>query len=503
MVAPSGLHRPGMKLFAKKPATGKTAVGKPQAKPPAPAKPTPKPVAKPAPKPARKPEKKAAAKKAVHDTRHPLKAATLLYSSPSAFFRGMIYSLFVTLIGMLIYSGYATKDTVVEAPLKLQRQAMVIQAISGGLIENVEVGENSPVFVGEELATIQEKIRAATTPEQEALQRQIGGLQHQEREAAKTAEFRLSQMELDRLNLTQRRATEQAAIDNRIRQIEIQLQITQRNRAGTDEDLGSARHDLGVKQQLFAMRDIPQVELQRAQTRVSELQRALNNADAEIQNVRLALESAKGDRAQIAETFSQARQENEIENLKRSRQRDQALIREKIAELNKRLLESRTLVPGVRYDDDKALYTSIIDGIVTNVHIQRGTIINPGAPLFTMVRNTAPLEAHVLIQNRDIGKIRRGQKVQIKYFAYPTQEYGVQTGSITEISAKPVSNEPGKPSLYLVNVALERETVTGFNGLTRALEIGIEGYAEIKTGEKRFLEILFAPSSRFFEPIVD
>jgi hemolysin D len=108
-----------------------------------------------------------------------------------------------------------------------------------------------------------------------------------------------------------------------------------------------------------------------------------------------------------------------------------------------------------------------------------------------------------MIQNRDIGKIKRGQKVQIKYFAYPAQDYGSQTGVITEISAKPIVAEPGKPSLYLVNVALDRETVTGPNGVTRSLEIGIEGFAQIKTGEKRFLEILFAPSSRFFEPIVD
>jgi multidrug resistance efflux pump len=482
MVAPSGLHRPGMKLMAKG--------GKQPAK-----------IVKKPTKVVKQPAKNAVAK-AVAVTRHPLKAATLLYSAPNPVFRGPVYFLFFTLIGMLIYSGYATKDTVVEAPLKLQRQAMVIQAVSGGLVESVEVGENSPVFVSDPLATIQEKIRAATTPEQEALQRQIGGLQHQEREAAKEAEFRLSQMELDRLNLSQRRATEQGAIDNRIRQIEIQLQITQRNRGGIEEDLGSARHDLGVKQQLFAMRDIPQVELQRAQNRVSELQRALTNADADIQNVRLALENARGDRAQIAETFSQSRLENEIENFKRARQRDQGLIRERIAELNKRLLESRTLVPGVRYDDDKALYTSIVDGVVTNVHIQRGTIINPGTPLFTMVRNTAPLEAHIMIQNRDIGKIRRGQKVQIKYFAYPAQDYGPQSGVITEISAKP-SGEPGKPSLYLVNVALERETVTGLNGVKRTLEIGLEGFAQIKTGEKRFLEILFAPSSRFFDPIVE
>ena len=102
---------------------------------------TAKPAAKPVAKPARKPAKKAAAKNAAHVTRHPLKAATLLYSSPNPFFRGPVYFLFVTLIGMLVYSGYATKDTVVEAPLKLQRQAMVIQAIGGGLIETVEVGE--------------------------------------------------------------------------------------------------------------------------------------------------------------------------------------------------------------------------------------------------------------------------------------------------------------------------------------------------------------------------
>src|SRR3954465_9171656 len=156
---------------------------------PTPGMKTAKPAAKPVAKPARKPVKKAAAKNAAHATRHPLKAATLLYSSPNAFFRGAIYFLFVTLIGMLIYSGYATKDTVVEAPLKLQRQAMVVQAIGGGLIETGDVGENSPAFVGDALATIQEKIRAATTPEQEALQRQIGGLQHQEREAGKAGEL--------------------------------------------------------------------------------------------------------------------------------------------------------------------------------------------------------------------------------------------------------------------------------------------------------------------------
>ena len=106
---------------------------------------TAKPAAKPVAKPARKPVKKAVVKNAVHNTRHPLKAATLLYSSPNPFFRGAVYFLFVTLIGMLIYSGYATKDTVVEAPLKLQRQSLKIfwSKASLGLRRGVVVGKTA------------------------------------------------------------------------------------------------------------------------------------------------------------------------------------------------------------------------------------------------------------------------------------------------------------------------------------------------------------------------
>jgi hemolysin D len=50
-----------------------------------------KPVARPVAKPARKPPKKVAAKNAAYITRHPLKAATLLYSSPNPLFRSPVY----------------------------------------------------------------------------------------------------------------------------------------------------------------------------------------------------------------------------------------------------------------------------------------------------------------------------------------------------------------------------------------------------------------------------
>jgi hemolysin D len=427
--------------------------------------------------------------------RHSIPAGTLLSSTHAFVMHGPVYLMFISAFAMLVYSFFASKDIIVMAPLTLQRQAVTIQAVSGGLVESVEVAENSIVSAGDPLATIQEKIRAASTPEQEAFQRQIDDLQLQERESLKEFEFRSNQLELDRRNLSQRRATEQGAIDNRIRQIEIQVQTAQRTRMGLDEDLGNARHDLSVKQELFANRDIPQVDFQRAQARVSDLQRAVGNADAEIQTVKLALETARSERQRLHETFSQERLDNEVANLTQSRERDQKLISDRILDLNRRLAESRTLVPGVHYEADKAIYSSLEDGIVTAVNIPRGAIISPGTPMFTVVRNTAPLEAHVMVQNKDIGKIKRGQKVQIKYFAYPYQEYGIQHGVIADIATK----ASGPNAMYQITVALELETITARKAtVSKALEIGLEGVGEVKTGEKRFIELLFAPASRFF-----
>jgi hemolysin D len=49
-------------------------------------------------------------------------------------------------------------------------------------------------------------------------------------------------------------------------------------------------------------------------------------------------------------------------------------------------------------------------------------------------------------------------------------------------------------------VALELETITArASTVSKSLEIGLEGIGEVKTGEKRFIELFFAPASRFFQ----
>lgn len=436
---------------------------------------------------------------AANRIRHPIKAATLLYSAPGTILRGPIYMTFVTLFALFIYSFYATSDVLVTAPLSLQRQVISVQAVGGGLVDAIHVKENALVSAGTPIATVQEKIRAAATPEQAAILKQKEDLLQQKDTQQKDYDHRLRQVELERQDLEKRQSTGVGELRNRIGQTNLQLKTAENNKAGLEKDVVIARQDLASREKLFANRDIPRTEVERAQQRVRDLERSIANAENEIGKIKLSLQSAESELQQLTDQNAMERLLKDIEKLKADQARDRDLLDKRVADLEQRLQEAGALVPGVHYEGDKAYYSSVHDGIVSAIHVQPGQIINPGAPVATLVPSTAPLEARVLVQNKDIGKLKHRQLVQIKYFAYPYQEYGIQTGEIADISTRP-STVASENSLYVVTVVLRRETIASRNRPDRpkSLEIGLQGVAEIKTGEKRFIELLFAPASRFF-----
>ncbi len=434
--------------------------------------------------------------------RHPLKAAALLYSAPPYILRGPIYMMFVTLISMLVYSIVATSDVLVSAPARLQRQSVTVQAVGGGLVEAMEVSENSEVSAGSPMAVIQERIRAASTPEQEAIDRQLRDYDERRAQLNRDYQFRRQQLESQRDELARRLSTGQDTLVNRVAQLEIQLRTAQRRRGNLEEDLGSAEQNAARLRPLCDRRDIPRVRCEQADTRVSELRRARDNTLADIENIRLSIQTTQGQLEQQGDQATLERLNADLAKLAQDFETERAQIEERIADLEERRDEAQVLVPGVRpgrtdEDRDKVYYFSTVDGIVTATHVERGQLINPGNPIVTIVRNAAPLEARVLVQNQDIGQLKVGQDVKLKYYAYPYQEYGIQGGTIADISTRP-SAEPGEQSLYVVNVALASETIRGPSGVDRALEIGLQGIAEIKTGQRRFIEILFSPAAKFF-----
>jgi hypothetical protein len=125
-------------------------------------------------------------------------------------------------------------------------------------------------------------------------------------------------------------------------------------------------------------------------------------------------------------------------------------------------------------------------------------LVSTGAPLVVVIPEGAPLEARGVINNAAIGKLRRLQDVKLKYFAFPFQEYGIAAGKIKSISTIP-SELKGEEGSYAITVALDQEYVSKRDGKRVPLSMGLAGFAEIKVGEKKLIEILFSPVSKFLD----
>jgi hemolysin D len=407
-------------------------------------------------------------------TRHPMKAAKLLYTPPGVILRGPIHVVFVVTFIGLLYSFWGTKDEIVEAAFRLERESSSTQAIGGGLIAEVYAKEGQIVEVGTPLIDVQERTRATSSPEQEFLSQQ------------KTlAQNRLAQLRLELDDIKTNIGTQKIVLGSRVEQITEQLNAGMRALDRRKNQLELARKQFERKKILYNDHDITLPEYEDAQQRLNEAEKAVDDVNSEILTIRVSLNSAKAELSKYADFKTREKVEKSV-----------AQAEEEVAGYEKKIKESQNLVEGLKYDTSIAKYSSKVRGQVTRVYVSAGQLVGSGVPLVTVIPEGAPLEARVMVRNESIGRLKRLQDVKVKYFTFPFQEYGIATGKIKNISTVP-SELKGEESAYVVTVALEKETVARRDSNPIPLGIGIAGVAEIKVGEKRLIEVLFSPVSKF------
>lgn len=139
--------------------------------------------------------------------------------------------------------------------------------------------------------------------------------------------------------------------------------------------------------------------------------------------------------------------------------------------------------------------TSSIDGVVTQLSVHTlGGVVKPADPLLAIVPNDEELIVEAVVLNKDIGFLREGQAAEVKLGAFPFTRYGVVNGTIERISRDSVENkELGLVFPCLVNLAASHIDV---DAKRIALEPGFAATAEVKTGQRRIIELLLSPLSR-------
>jgi membrane fusion protein len=142
--------------------------------------------------------------------------------------------------------------------------------------------------------------------------------------------------------------------------------------------------------------------------------------------------------------------------------------------------------------------TAPTDGVVTAINAERGLTTNPQIPLLAILPSDGKLQARLLAPSRAIGTISVGDRVSLRYQAFPYQRYGVFSGVITEVSKTLLAPEefdgPIKATepAYRVTVALADQSVRA-GAKTLALQPGMQLDADILLERQRLITWLVEP----------
>ena len=140
--------------------------------------------------------------------------------------------------------------------------------------------------------------------------------------------------------------------------------------------------------------------------------------------------------------------------------------------------------------------TAPIDGTVTNLAAWTvGGVVKPGDTLLNIVPLSATPEIEAMVLNKDAGFVLAGQKVTVKFDAFPFTRYGTVDGEVIDVSRD--SNKDEKLGLvYPVRVRLDTSDIA-VDGKRVAITPGMAVNAEIITGDRRLIEYILSPVLRY------
>lgn len=363
----------------------------------------------------------------------------------------------------LVFGSYTRRATVPGRLVPSQGLATVL-APAAGVVGELDVTEGSRVVAGQTVAVIAvPRVTLASGSSsadmESSLRRREEGLQSsglgQQHLLAAQAEGLRAQLAAARAELAQI----QAEAGTREQQFRISSETLARMRQLGDERYVSPAQ---IRQQeAAALEQLSQLQA---------LQRDAITAGRNIAQLQQALDQIPGQRQAIEAGL----------------QRDLAMLAQERAAMQAR---------------GAFVITAPVDGVVAAQIARPGQAVQPGQPLLTVLPGEGKLEAELLVPSRAIGFITPGDKVLLRYQAYPYQKFGHQPGTVTQVSRSALG--PGElgallgaagggEPLYRVTVALARQQVMAY-GKPELLKPGMLLDADVLGERRRLVEWLFEP----------
>lgn len=145
--------------------------------------------------------------------------------------------------------------------------------------------------------------------------------------------------------------------------------------------------------------------------------------------------------------------------------------------------------------DQSTVIVAPVAGEVSHLMLQSGMTVRAQQQVLTLLPESALLQAELQVPSSAIGFVGEGQRVSLRFDAFPYQKFGVQQGRIRSIAASSdvSANAAGRPqALYKLVASLDKQSITAY-GREAPLRAGMSLNADVVVDERSLFEWLLEP----------
>lgn len=367
-------------------------------------------------------------------------------------------------VGLFLTLGTYTRRSTVMGQLVPSEGLATVLAPATGVVSRLDVSEGDQVQQGETLAVV--VVPRATLAEgdtalalEQRLERRREGLQ-----STQSAQMQL----LDAQSAGLR--TQVATAERELAQIETEI-LTRQDQVRIAEE---------TLERLRQLEDERYVSL----LQIKQQESSLLSWQGEVQALQRQATATRRMVAQLRQALSEL--PGQTQATEAGFQRDLAVLEQERVETQAR---------------GALAVVAPVAGVVSAQIAKPGQSVQAGQPLLSLLPGSGDLEAELLVPSRAIGFIEPGDRVLLRYQAYPYQKFGHHEGAVTRISRSAlgagelgalVGNAQSGEPLYRVTVSLAQQTVTAY-GNDELLKPGMLLDADVLGERRRLIEWIFEP----------
>lgn len=360
-----------------------------------------------------------------------------------------------------LFVGEYTRRVRVEGFLLPEQGVLRVVPPQTGVVRELRVREGDIVNKGDVLYVLSSERSVADAPSSEAR------IVDRQRE-------RLASLSGDVKDLATRQRGQVKAARERADGLALELKSIESNIAVAEQQLKLAEDSYRRYEKLRVTKVVSELDMERLKQ--SELDR------------KAGLESLRRERLSAQNGLRTA--QTEIDELPLRHRAERGALDRDIAALEQSLVESEAR--------REVQVTAPEGGRVAAVIAVAGQGVSPGQTMLHLLPTESSLQASLYVTSAAIGLIRTGQRVKLRYPAFPFERYGHQEGVVASVATSAVRAEElpfplaTTEPVYRVQVRLDAQTV-GPEGRRHALQAGMKAEADVMLDRRRLIDWMFEP----------